>query len=96
MNQINKLFINLTWACNMDCPKCYIPKKLRDEYASLLCNDYFSEVLGHQSIDPSNNTVAIYMGGEPSIVGEEGVRSYIRIVSDILPKVRYYLYKLTL
>jgi hypothetical protein len=59
------------------------------EYASLLCNDYFAEVLGCQGIDLSNNTVAIYMGGEPSIVGEGGLRSYIRIVSNILPKARH-------
>jgi hypothetical protein len=29
------------------------------------------------------------MGGEPSIVGEGGLRSYIRIVSNILPKARH-------
>ena len=89
MKQFNKLFINLTWACNLDCPRCYIPKKLRDDYTSSLDKDYFAQVLAHKSIDPSHNTIAIYMGGEPSVMGEGGLRSYINIVSSILPRARH-------
>lgn len=91
MNTINKLFINLTWTCNMDCPRCYIPKKLRDD-VSMINPDYLAEVLEHKSIDPSDNTVAIYMGGEPSIssvIGETGLKSHINTVSNILPNARH-------
>jgi hypothetical protein len=57
-----------------------IPKKLRDDYTSGLDKDYFAQVLAHKSIDPSHNTIAIYMGGEPSVMGEGGLRSYINIL----------------
>ena len=89
MNQINKLFINTTWACNMDCPRCYIPKDLRDDHTSRLNADYLKQTLKHPSIDQSDKTVAIYMGGEASIVGEKKLREYMDVVTKELPNARH-------
>jgi len=89
MNQINKLFIHTTWACNMDCPRCYIPKDLREDHTSRLNADYLKQTLKHPSIDKSNQTVAIYMGGEPSIVGEKKLREYMNVVTKALPNARH-------
>lgn len=91
MNQINKLFINTTWACNMNCPRCYIPKDLREDHTSRLNADYLKQTLKHPSIDKSNQTVAIYMGGEPSIVGEKKLREYMDVVTKELPNARHTL-----
>ena len=89
MNPINKLFIHTTWACNMNCPRCYIPKDLREDYASRLDTDYLKQILKHKSIDRSNKTIAIYMGGEPSLLGESKLREYMSVVTKQLPNVRH-------
>jgi hypothetical protein len=73
----------------MNCPRCYIPKDLRDDYASRLNTDYLSQTLKHPSIDKSDKTVAIYMGGEPSIIGEKKLREYMSVVTKELPNARY-------
>ena len=91
MNKISTLFVNTTLGCNMDCPRCYIPKSLRDNPASWLGldPDYFAQVLEHKSIDSSDKTVVIYMGGEPSALGERQLKSYIGIVAEMLPNARH-------
>ncbi len=89
MTQINKLFINTTMACNMDCPRCYIPKNLRDNHTSRLDCDYLAKTLQHESISHDDDTIAIYMGGEPSIIGEEKLRAYMTVATTALPNARH-------
>jgi len=89
MTQINRLFINTTMACNMDCPRCYIPKNLRDNHTSRLDCGYLAQILKHESISHDNDTVAIYMGGEPSIIGEEKLRAYMTVATKALPNARH-------
>lgn len=89
MSQIKKIFINTTWGCNMDCPRCYIPKALRDDHASRLGVQYLTKVLRHQSIGQGSDTVVMYMGGEPSIVGKKQFKAYINTVKKALPKAKH-------
>lgn len=89
MNKINKLFINTTWSCNMDCPRCYIPKNLRDDHQSRLDHAYLTKMLRHESISQDSNTVVMYMGGEATTIGKKSMKSYINAVAKILPNARH-------
>ncbi len=89
MIQINRLFINTTWFCNMDCPRCYIPQDLRSDSASKLDTEYLIKILRYSGIDQSHKTVVMYMGGEPSVIGKKALKRYIKTVKSVLPKVRH-------
>jgi MoaA/NifB/PqqE/SkfB family radical SAM enzyme len=74
----------------MDCPRCYIPKTLRDDYYTAGLNvDYLSQTLKHTSIGQSNKTVAIYMGGEASAISEKQLRTHMNVVTKELPDARH-------
>lgn len=82
------LFVNVTKRCNVDCPRCYLTplnRNTRDSFSL----DALTSVLAHPFFSNYDGPVlVIHQGGEPQLLGFQGLSPIVKTVESVLPEAR--------
>ncbi len=80
-------FVNVTRQCNVSCKRCFLTEGHRKDRA-MLSMELLEKLLSHELFASNPNTVVIWEGGEPTIVGEKRMYEYVNLARKILPNAK--------
>lgn len=84
------IYLNLTHYCNMECPRCYLSKTMRQD-RSMMSYETLEKIASMNCVQSSNNEEPItmcWLGGEVMTLPIERLIKYREIIKKLVPSAK--------